>query len=191
MKKLAVFISGRGSNMKAIVESCQNGVLKGLAEVKLVFANKESAAGLSYADEQQIEVRSIASKGKKRVDFDAEVVEMLEGYDIDYIILAGYMRVLSPLFVKAYEGKIINIHPADTHKHQGLRAYEWAYENNFESTKITIHYVDEGMDTGSIIAQANVDLKGVRSLEEVESRGLKVEHKIYSETLRDLFLSRN
>jgi phosphoribosylglycinamide formyltransferase 1 len=189
MKKIAIFISGRGSNMKAVVEQCQAGVLKDLAEVVLVFANKPAAAGLEYAKSQGLEVQSIASKGKKRVDFDLSVLELLKNYAVDYIVLAGYMRVLSPAFIQAYPNKIINIHPADTQQHQGLHAYEWAFEQQLSSTKITVHYVDEGMDTGSIIEQATVNLEGADTLEEVERRGLSVEHQFYSDVIRKLLLN--
>ncbi|MCH2021375.1 MAG: phosphoribosylglycinamide formyltransferase [Saprospiraceae bacterium] len=188
-KKIAIFISGRGSNMKAIVEQCRNGILKNLVDVEVVFANKEDAAGLDYARSMGIRTKWISSKGLKRSVFDQKVIDFLDGFTIDYIILAGYMRVLSGIFVNAFSGKIINIHPADTFKHQGLHAYEWAFNNNLQETKITVHYVDEGMDTGAVISQHIVDLKGVQTLKEVEERGLKVEHKFYSEIIRMLILN--
>ena len=186
-KKIAIFISGRGSNMKAIVEQCQGGILKDLAEVLLVFANKEDAAGLRFAESVGLRTDYINSKGLKRINFDRKVLDLLTDYPLDYIVLAGYMRVLSPEFVQAYAGKIINIHPADTAAHQGLHAYEWAFENKMKETKITVHFVDEGMDTGSVIAQHPVDLKGVNTLEDVEKRGLAVEHHFYSKTLKNIF----
>ena len=188
-KKIAIFISGRGSNMMAIVEQCRNGILKDLADVQLVFANKEGAAGLDYARSMGINTKWISSKGLKRSDFDQKVLDLLNEFNLDYIILAGYMRVLSGVFVNAFAGRIINIHPADTIKHQGLHAYEWAFNTNLSETKITIHYVDEGMDTGSVISQQTVDLNGVKTLQEVEQRGLKVEHKFYSEIIRELILN--
>ena len=172
--------------MEAIIEACNTGVLKDWAEIVLVFSNKPSAAGLETAAAAGLPTQALPSKGKKRGQFDQEVVELLSNYDLDYIILAGYMRVLSPTFVEAYRGKIINIHPADTTQHQGLHAYEWAFEQGLEETKITVHYVDEGLDTGSIIAQYPVDLKGVESLEEVEKRGLAVEHANYSRAIRNI-----
>lgn len=187
MKKIAIFISGRGSNMKAIVEECEHGVLKGLAEVVLVFSNKEEAAGLDYAKEKKIEAQFINSKGLKRISFDQKVVDLLANYELDYLVLAGYMRVLSPILIKEYPNQIINIHPADTKQHQGLDGYQWAFENKLEETKVTIHYVDEGLDTGEIIAQQKVDLRGADSLAEVEKRGLAVEHWFYSQTLVNLF----
>lgn len=186
-KRIAIFISGRGSNMQAIVKQCQTGILKDLADVVLVFANKPSAAGLDFAKVVGLDTAAIASKGLPRQEFDRQVVALLEPYQVDYIILAGYMRVLSPVMVEAYGGKIINIHPADTAQHQGLNGYKWAFETGLSTTKVTIHYVDEGLDTGQVIAQAAVDLTGANSLEEVERRGLAVEHQFYSKTLKELF----
>ncbi len=188
MKKIAIFISGRGSNMKAIMEQCQHGILKGIAEPVLVFSNKVDATGLDYAKSQGIETACIESLGLKRAEFDRQVVDLLAGYKIDFIVLAGYMRILSPVLVQAYPKRIINIHPADTTQHQGLHGYEWAWENKLPETKITVHYVDEGLDTGSIIAQGTVDLRGAENLDEIERRGLAVEHKLYSETLKMILL---
>ena len=97
------------------------------------------------------------------------------------------MRILSPLFIRAYRNRIINIHPADTAQFQGLGAYVWAWENGLQETKITVHFVDEGIDTGPVIGKETVDLRGAQSLEEVERRGLAVEHRFYSEMLRKVF----
>ncbi len=188
MKKIAIFISGRGSNMSAIVEQCQNGILKGIAEPVLVFSNKSDALGLEFAKEKGIDTMFMEAKGLKRADYDSLVLDIIEPYQPDYIILAGYMRILSPVLVNAYPKRIINIHPADTTLHQGLHGYEWAWENKLEETKVTVHFVDEGLDTGSIISQKTVNMVGAKSLEEVEKRGLAVEHKLYSETLKNLFV---
>lgn len=187
-KKIAIFISGGGSNMQAIVKNCQDGILKDVAEVSLVFANKETAGGLEHARALGVETQWINSKGFKRTTFDYKVMDLLKSYEFDYIILAGYMRILSKDFVQAYAGKIINIHPADTTQHQGADGYEWAFETGLEQTQITVHYVDEGLDTGSIIEQAEVDLKGTTTLQEVKKRGLAVEHKFYSKVILKLIL---
>ena len=173
--------------MEAIIREVKFGVLKGIAEVTLVFSNNPDAAGLETAKQEGIKTTCINSKGKKRQEFDSEVIEMLSKYEFDYIVLAGYMRILSETFVEKYRKRIINIHPADTKKHQGLHGYEWAFENNLKETKITVHYVDVGLDTGEIIAQATVDLTGAENLEDVEKRGLAVEHRFYSETLSRTF----
>ena len=186
-KRIAIFISGRGSNMEAIVKNVQTGILQDCCEVALVFANTREARGLEIARNFGLKTVSIESKGKDRVKFDREVIELLEPFHLDYIVLAGYMRILSPVFIGHYRNKVINIHPADTQAYQGIHGYEWAFENRLETTKITIHFVDEGVDTGSVLAQKEVDLHGAESLEEIEKRGLKVEHTFYSEVLRDLF----
>ena len=173
--------------MEAIINNVQDGILKDCCEVALVFANTKEARGLQVAENYGIKAVSIESKGKKREAFDREVVEFLEPFNLDYIVLAGYMRILSPVFIEHYRNKVINIHPADTIAYQGIHGYEWAFENKLDTTKITVHFVDEGVDTGTILAQQEVELRGAESLEETEQRGLKVEHTFYSEVLRDLF----
>jgi phosphoribosylglycinamide formyltransferase-1 len=115
---------------------------------------------------------------------------LLESYDIEYIILAGFMRVLSPDFVNRFPRKIINIHPADTRLYQGTDGYAWAFNNHIKKTVITIHYVDEGVDTGEIIAQRDVSISHCTSVAEVKAAGIAVENVFYSETLASLFLSR-
>lgn len=185
-KRIAIFISGRGSNMEILVRQAQNGILKNVCEVALVFSNKPQARGLAVAQKLGIETAVIPSKGRRREDFDREVAALLEPYRIDYIVLAGFMRILSPVLIKAYKNKIINIHPADTDEFQGVGAYEWAFKQKKETTKITVHFVDEGVDTGRVIAKREVDLRGAETLEEVERRGLAVEHRFYSEALFNL-----
>ena len=186
LARLAILLSGRGSNMLALAEAVRTGALRGLAEVAVVFSNDPAALGLASAAELGLPTASLASKGRKREEFDREAVGILQAYQPDYVVLAGYMRVLSPAFVQAFAGRIVNIHPADTHQHQGLHAYEWAFNNHLPETKITVHLVDEGLDTGPILAQQEVNLVGADTLAEVQRRGLAVEHKLYAETLAGL-----
>jgi phosphoribosylglycinamide formyltransferase-1 len=185
-KRIALFISGRGSNMEAILKACSTGILQDIAEPVLVFSNRADAKGLLVAQAMGVETQVIESKGLKRPAFDAKVLDLLQTYQPNFIVLAGYMRILSPLLVQAYPQRIINIHPADTTQHQGLHGYEWAFDNKLASTKITVHYVDEGLDTGNIIAQKTVDLSGTNTLEEVEQRGLTAEHEFYSSVLKTI-----
>ena len=185
-KRIAIFISGRGSNMEAIVHQAQHGILKDVCEVVLVFSNKPGAKGLEVARQLGVPTAVIPSKGKTREEFEKEVLELLKPYRPDYIVLAGFMRILSPVFVRAYKNRIVNIHPADTKLFQGVGGYEWAFENKLPTTKITVHFVDEGVDTGPIIAQREVDLRGADTLEEVERRGLQAEHEFYSQALKKL-----
>jgi len=184
--RLAILLSGRGSNMLALAEAVRAGVLQGQAEIAVVFSNDPAAPGLDSAAALGLPAASLSSKGRKREEFDREVVATLQAYQPDYVVLAGYMRVLSPTFVRAFAGRIVNIHPADTHQHQGLHAYEWAFDNHLTETKITVHLVDEGLDTGPILAQRVVNLVGADTLAEVQRRGLAVEHVLYAETLREL-----
>ena len=184
--RLAILLSGRGSNMLALLEATKTGVLHGLAEVVVVFSNKPEAFGLEAAAALGCSIASLPSQGRKRETFDAEAAQLLQQYQPDLVVLAGYMRILSPAFIQPFAGRIINIHPADTHQHQGLHAYEWAFENKLPETKITVHLVDEGLDTGPILAQQTVDLRGADTLAEIERRGLAVEHELYANALAGL-----
>lgn len=189
MKKtrIAIFISGRGSNMKAILDNVKNGNLKDCCEVALVFSNNKEAKGLEAAKNEGFETLCVESKGKKRKNFDNKVIQKLEPYNIEYIVLAGYMRILSPVFINRYRNRIINIHPADTTLYQGIHGYDWAFKNQLKTTKITVHLVDEGVDTGKIIAQREINLRNTNSLEEIENLGLQEEHKFYSKVLEKIF----
>ena len=188
--RLAILLSGRGSNMLALVRATQVGVLQDLAEVAVVFSNKPDAPGLDAAAALGCHTAALPSQGRKRAEFDAEAAHLIASYAPDFVVLAGYMRILSPAFIQPFAGRILNIHPADTHQHQGLHAYEWAFDNQLPETKITVHLVDEGLDTGPILAQQTVDLRGADTLEEVERRGLAVEHTLYAETLAELIKSK-
>ena len=191
MKKIVIMISGRGSNMQAIAENVKFGILKNICEIKAVFSNNPEAAGLRIAESFGIPTHCLPSKGKKKSEYNSLLLRWLESQKPDLIILAGYMKVLTVEIIREFPHRIINIHPADTAKHQGLHGYEWAWENKLPETKITVHYVDEGLDTGEIIGQRSVDLTGVKSLDEVEKRGLQVEHEFYSECLKEILTAKD
>ncbi|MCF7919211.1 MAG: glutamine-hydrolyzing GMP synthase [Candidatus Cloacimonetes bacterium] len=186
MKDIIIMISGRGSNMAAILAEIDAGVLKGLCRVKAVFSNDETAPGLKIAASCRIRTSVIRSQGRKRKEYNKMLLDWLLEENPDYIILAGYMLILPPEIINAFPQRIINIHPADTTQHQGLHGYEWAWDNHLTETKITVHYVDEGLDTGSIISQQVVNLQGTKSLDDIEKRGLQTEHKMYSTVLAQL-----
>lgn len=186
-QRVAILISGRGSNMVALAQQAIDGPLADLAEIVLVASNNPDAAGLDRARALGLSTAAASPRGKRRSVFDRELLDLLEPFAPDWIVLAGYMRVLTPRVIRRYPGRIVNIHPADTRLHQGLHGYEWAWENRMDSTLITVHVVDEGLDTGPILAQREVDLRGVESLEQVEQRGLAVEHGFYAAVLEDLF----
>jgi phosphoribosylglycinamide formyltransferase-1 len=187
MKKLAVFISGRGSNMQAILEECKSGVLKETAEVVLVFSNNAKAKGLELAQKAGIPTAVIPHSIKANQQYEKALIDLLKRHEVEWIILAGYMRILSPPIIAAYPQRVINIHPADTNLHQGLGGYQWAFDNKLPSTIITVHYVSDVLDRGAIIAQKEVDLIGAETVKNVEQRGLAVEHVFYSQTLYHLW----
>jgi phosphoribosylglycinamide formyltransferase-1 len=185
MRKIhvAILISGRGSNMEALIKNSIVGDLESVCKIVLVISNKASAGGLHIAESYSIPVAVAESKGKTREEFEKAVCDLAIGSGAELICLAGFERILSPFLISKFAGRIVNIHPADTNEFRGLHGYEWAYKNGKNRTKVTVHFVDEGVDTGSIIAQRDVDLSGCKSLEEVENKGLKVEHQLYPEAL--------
>jgi len=185
MKRLGVLASGRGSNLRALYAATQGGPLAGVAEIVLVAGDKPEAAALSFARERGIATVAQPKGGLTREAWDAALVEALAPHRLDVIVLAGFMRILSKVFVSAYEGRILNVHPADTREHQGLDGYGFAFRAKLPATKVTVHVVDHGLDTGPIVAQREVDLRGAETLEEVELRGLAVEHALYPEALRE------
>lgn len=187
-KRCAVLLSGRGSNLQALLREQSSGVLAGMVEFCLVVSNREDAAGLQWAQEAGIATQILPSKGLQRPEFDDKLSKMLVKAEIEYVILAGFMRILGPGVVQAFPRRIFNIHPADTRLHQGLHGYQWALAQKLKSTKITVHLLDEGLDTGPILAQAEVDLTGATTFEEVQMRGLRAEHTLYSRAIRDFLL---
>ena len=173
--------------MESIIRSTQNGNLKEICEIVGVVSDKAGAPGLTKAQTMGVQCFVVESKGKSREIFDNELISLLKPLAVDYILLAGFNRILSPVLIKEYKGTIINIHPADSRIYQGLHGYQWAFENHLKKTKITVHFVDEGVDTGKIIDQRDVDLTGCSSIDEIEKRGLAMENISYSEVLEKYF----
>lgn len=188
MTRVAILISGRGSNMEALLRESRDGILAGVCEPVVVVSNRPDARGLEVAKGFGVATAVVPSAGLDREAYDRVLVEALEPYAVDWVVLAGFMRLLGPRMLRRYPGRITNIHPADPARFRGVGGYRWAWEQGLLRTTVTVHLVDEGVDTGPILAQEDVDLRGARSLQEVESRGLQVEHRLYSRVLRRLFL---
>lgn len=183
MTRIAVFISGRGSNFIALHENIKKGIIKD-AEISVVFSNKGDAKGLDYAKKENIEVIVIPSKDyNNRQEYDKKIVEALKPYNIDLICLAGYMRIVTPELIKAYENKIINIHPALLPSFKGLHAQKQALEYGVKYSGCTVHFVDEGMDNGAIILQKIVEVYDDDTEDILSERILKQEHIAYSEAV--------
>jgi len=187
--RIAILLSGRGSNMVTIVKRARNGLLASCCEIAVVVSSRPGAPGLLSAQEMGLPTVALDARGMEKEAYDDALLDALKKYAVDVVVLAGYMRILSPRVIGHYRDRILNIHPADTALHQGLGAYKWAFEQCLSSTKITVHLVDEGLDTGTVLAQWEVDLHGATTLEEVERRGLAVEHELYPEALASFLAS--
>jgi phosphoribosylglycinamide formyltransferase-1 len=181
MKRIGILLSGRGSNFEAIARNVQAGKIP--AEIAVVISNKEEAPGLAKAREMALATRFIPSKGKEREAFDREVVAVLKEFQVDLVCLAGFMRILSPYFVREFPGRILNIHPALLPAFPGEEAQKQALDYGVKFTGCTVHIVDEGVDTGPIVCQAVVPVLDDDSVETLAARILKEEHRIYSEAI--------
>jgi phosphoribosylglycinamide formyltransferase-1 len=181
MKKLGILLSGRGSNFEAIARNVQAGRIP--AEIAVVISNKEDAVGLETARKMGLATRFIASKGKEREAFDREVVAALREFNVDLVCLAGFMRLLSPYFIAQFPNRILNIHPALLPSFPGENAQRQALEHGVKFTGCTVHIVNEGMDTGPIVAQAIVPVRDGDTEATLSARILAEEHRIYSEAI--------
>ena len=184
MPRVAILTSGRGSNMAALAQAARDGVLAGRCEIAAVVSSRLGVPGLALAQELELATFALDARQLGPDAYDAALLAVLENCRADVVVLAGYMRILSPRVVARYRGRILNVHPADTARHQGLHGYEWAFDQRLPATTITVHLVDEGLDTGRVLAQRDVDLRGAETLAEVERRGLAVEHELYPEALK-------
>lgn len=181
MKNLGILLSGRGSNFEAIARNVAAGKIP--AKVSVVISNREEAPGLARAREMGLATRVIPSKGKEREAYDREVVAALQEFHVDLVCLAGFMRILSPYFIRAFPRRILNIHPALLPAFPGLEAQKQALDYGVKFTGCTVHIVDEGVDTGPIISQAVVPIHDDDTVEALSARVLKEEHRIYSEAI--------
>ena len=182
MKKLGILLSGRGSNFEAIAENIRAGELD--AEIAVVIANKPKARGLERAREMGLAAECIPSKGLERDVYDRQVVQRLQQADVDLVVLAGFMRLLSAEFIAEYRGRIVNIHPSLLPAFPGLEAQKQAFDHGVKIAGCTVHFVDEKLDHGPIIQQAWVRADDVADADELAARILKEEHRIYSEAIR-------
>ena len=179
--RLGILLSGRGSNFEAIARNVLGGRLP--CEIGLVFSNKPEAAGLQVAREMSLPHAAIQSTGVERTAFDAQVVELLQKHQIDWVCLAGYMRFLSGTFVSQFAGRILNIHPSLLPAFPGLDAQYQALAHGAKITGCTVHFVDENLDSGPILLQAAVPVLDNDTVDSLSARILVEEHKIYSEAL--------
>lgn len=190
MKRLVVLISGNGSNLQAILDACDARTLD--AMVVAVISNQADAFGLTRAQRANVNavVKAKTREQDRRV-YDAELAELVASYEPDFVILAGWMRILSPAFLNHFPNRVVNLHPAlpDTFPgiHAIARAYEAYQRGEIAETGVMVHLVpDEGVDSGPVLAQETVEIRADETLEELETRIHQVEHRLLVETLAGL-----
>ena len=178
MKNIAVLVSGGGSNLQSIIDAVEAGRING--QIKLVISNKEGAYGLERAKNHNI--RAVFEKDEQAI------IDIMKESQIDLVVLAGFLKILSPNFTKAFENRIINIHPSLIPSfcgkgYYGLRVHEAAVEYGVKVSGATIHFVDENADTGPIIRQETVEVLPEDSPQDLQQRVLKIEHRILSQVV--------
>ena len=182
MQRLGILLSGRGSNFMAIAEAIREGRLPG-TEIAVVLSNLPDAAGLETARKLGLPAIAIPSAVRKRAEHDAEMIATLRAHRVDLACLAGYMRIISPEFVRAFSIRILNIHPALLPAFPGLDAQAQALEFGAKVAGCTVHFVDEAVDHGAIILQRVVPVLDQDTAETLSARILDQEHIAYTEAI--------
>lgn len=183
--RIAILISGRGSNMVALAGAVQNGTIPN-TEIAIVISDQPNAPGLAIAAERGIKALAIERAGRKREEHEREIISVLRKEQVDLICLAGYMRVLSPYFVDAFKGRIVNIHPSLLPSFPGLDAQRQALEHGVKISGCTVHFVDNTLDGGPIIAQRAVPVLDGDTVEKLSARILEQEHILYPEAVASI-----
>lgn len=182
--KIAVLVSGSGTNLQSIIDHTENGLING--EVALVISNNKDAYGLKRGKIHEIPSFYVDSKNR-----NTKILELLKEYEIDLVVLAGYLKILSVEIIDAYRNKIINIHPSLIPKYSGKgfygeKVHKAVIENNEEFSGATVHYVDEGVDTGKILLQRKVKVLKEDDYKSLSKRILKIEHEILVNVIEKL-----
>ena len=186
--RLGILISGRGSNMVALIDAAQSGLIP-QAEVGVVISDQPAAPGLEKAKERGIETVVVERRGRSREEHDREIMAALCTRNIDLICLAGYMRILSNEFIEAFRGRILNIHPSLLPSFPGLEPQKQALDNGVDFSGCTVHFVDETLDGGPIIAQRVVPVLEGDTVEKLSARILEQEHQLYPQAVAQVLLN--
>ena len=179
--RLGVLISGRGSNLAAIADAIEKGRLA--AKIEVVISNRADAPGLVLAHERRLRAVCLPSRGLDREEYDRALIAELCEAQVDLVCLAGYMRILSGNLIKTFAGRILNIHPSLLPAFPGLDAQHQALEHGVKFSGCTVHFVDEGVDSGPILRQAIVPVLDEDTTESLAGRILKEEHRVYPEAI--------
>ncbi|MFT8736669.1 MAG: phosphoribosylglycinamide formyltransferase [Zymomonas mobilis] len=188
-KKVGILISGRGSNMEALIKASHRPDCP--YQISLVFSNIEDALGLKTAEKAGIKTAFLDHRGHGgRAAYDKKVLAILQEAELDIVVLAGYMRIVTPEFVSAWEGRMLNIHPALLPSFTGLDTHQRALDAGVRWHGCTVHFVTSELDAGPIITQAAVPVFEDDTEDSLSKRVLKEEHRIYAEALEDLAADR-
>jgi phosphoribosylglycinamide formyltransferase-1 len=182
VKRIGILLSGRGSNFIAIAEAIRTHALPG-AEIAVVLSNIPDAPGLKVAAELGLPAIAVPSAGRKRAEHDAEMIARLHQHRVDLVCLAGYMRILTPEFVRAFPNRILNVHPSLLPSFPGLDAQQQALDYGAKIAGCTVHFVDEAVDHGAIIVQRHVPVLDDDTAESLSARILEQEHIAYPEAI--------
>ena len=182
MRNIGILLSGRGSNFVAIADNIASGKLA--ANIAVVISNRADAAGIESARQRGLKALVIESKGKERQQHDREIVAALKEAQVDLIVLAGYMRLLSPWFCQQFPNRILNIHPSLLPAFPGLDAQKQAFDYGVKVSGCTVHFVDEALDHGAIILQKTVPVLNTDDDHTLAARILEQEHIAYTEAIR-------
>jgi len=183
--RIAIFASGSGTNAEAIMNAAKTENLK--AEVALIVTDKPKAKVVERASKHNVPILICDPKQfETKAAYEQEIVNELQKNEISFIALAGYMRLIGPTLLNAFRGRIVNIHPSLLPSFPGLDAIGQAFQAKVKITGVTIHYVDEGMDTGLIIAQEAVRIEGEDTVDTLQKKIQKVEHQLYPSTLQTI-----
>jgi phosphoribosylglycinamide formyltransferase-1 len=180
--RIGVLISGRGSNLQALIDAQRQGRLGG--EIVIVISNVATAPGLARARAAGLPVVIADHRGATRADHDGRLLALLRQHRVDLVCLAGYMRLLSPAFVRAFSGRILNVHPSLLPAFPGLDAQRQALDYGAKVSGATVHFVDEGLDSGPVVAQEAVEVEDDDSPQSLAERILAVEHRLYPAAVR-------
>lgn len=181
-RRVGVLISGRGSNLQALIDAARAGRLGG--EIAVVFSNVASAPGLERARAAGIPTEVRDHRGRQREDYDRELAGILADHGVSLVCLAGYMRLLSPGFIRTFAGRILNVHPSLLPAFPGREAQRQAWEHGVKLSGATVHLVDEGLDSGPILLQEAVPVRDDDTPEALAARILEAEHRLYPRAVR-------
>ena len=183
MINVGVLISGRGSNLQAIIDASERGEIP--AKVAVVISNQPEAYGLERAKKHQIPTAVFEPKKfPDKNTYELEIVKAFKRYNVNLVCLAGYMRIVGPVLLEHYQGKMVNIHPALLPSFPGLHGQKQALEHGVKVSGVTVHFVDEGCDTGPIILQTAVPVREDDTEDTLSARILEEEHKIYPRAVK-------